>query len=173
MAWPGELLEFEEWKRFRQRFLTVEEPAVEDFRLFRQFLQGPAGPPGAPGPAGPPGPPGPVADPVHILRVFVEESETVTTGDSWAPTATLEVGQYSNYTYFVINTGTASANVRLEISPDGTHWVLFPSPPGDVVGAGGMLYFVTPLVAKYARLGYKSTIIGQSTTLEIYFDAQG
>jgi len=113
-----------------------------------------------------------VADPDRILA-GLRGGITVTTGDGWAPTATLEVGQYSNYTYFVINTGTASANVRLEISPHGTHWVLFPSPPGDVVGAGGMLYFVMPLVAKYARLGYKSTITGQSTTLEIYFDAPG
>lgn len=171
VAWPGERLLFEQWKQFRERFLTVVEPTVEDFRLFREFLQGPAGPPG---PQGLPGPMGPVADQVRVLRAFTESFESVTTGDTWAPATTIEAGEYSSYNFFVINTGTNSANVRLEISPDTVHWVLYPSPAGNVVGAGGILYIDgPPFLGKYVRLGYVSTVPGTTTTLDIYWNAQG
>lgn len=167
MGWPTEKILFEQWKVFRERFLTVEDPTPEDFRMFREFLQGPAGPPGLQGPAGP------VADQVYILRKFAETTESVTTGATWTPATTHEVGEYGTYTFFIINTGTASANVRLEISPDDVNWILYPSPAGDVVGAGGMFYFTMPLFAKYARIGYVSTLPAQTTTLDILLNAQG
>ena len=71
-----------------------------------------------------------------------------------------------NYTYTVVNTGSAPAIAFLQISPDGNHW----ETNGEVktVCPGEQKSFVPDYIIKYSRLCYHSAPAEPNTTLVIY-----
>ncbi|WP_371371812.1 DNRLRE domain-containing protein [Sporomusa aerivorans] len=71
-----------------------------------------------------------------------------------------------NYTYIVVNTGSAPAIAFLQISPDGDHWEI----NGEVktIDPGEQRSFVPDFVIKYSRLCYYSATSGLNTNLLIY-----
>ncbi|QDR82546.1 DUF6385 domain-containing protein [Sporomusa termitida] len=89
----------------------------------------------------------------------------VTTGNNVRTTAKLNV-QHFNYTYYVINTGTQSASVALELSPDGINWMT--DVPQQIIAPGVMKTFVPGVIARFACLTFQSTLPEQHTDLNIY-----
>ena len=71
-----------------------------------------------------------------------------------------------NYTYIVVNTGSAPAIAHFQLSPDGHHWET--NGPDKIIYPGEQQDFVADYIKKYSRLCYKSACFDQSTTLRIY-----
>lgn len=90
--------------------------------------------------------------------------ENAITGNMLQTTSALSVQQF-NYTYYIINTGTHSATVSLQLSPDNANWLT--DQPLQVVAPGGILPLVPNLIASYARLTFQATVPGQNTSLAI------
>lgn len=95
---------------------------------------------------------------------MLDMDEGVTTSEFVQTTTMLNVQRF-NYTYYIINTGTYSASVSLELSPDGINWIT--DEPLRVIPPGVMLPFVPNVIARFARLAFQSTVPDQSTLLDI------
>lgn len=95
----------------------------------------------------------------------LDTEERVTTGNGVRTTAKLNV-QHFNYTYYVINTGTQSASVALELSPDGINWMT--DVPPQIIAPGVMRTFVPGVIARFACLTFQSATPEQHTELNIY-----
>ncbi|MEZ0536523.1 DUF6385 domain-containing protein [Caldicellulosiruptoraceae bacterium PP1] len=109
----------------------------------------------------------------HNRRTFYENSFlNVTTTDTFQYTDFIDVSNYGTYSFYVKNTGTLNAaDLVLQISPttnanDTVDLLLLASLP-----AGDKDVLVPNKFLRYIRLGYKSTVLTQSTTLDIYFQA--
>lgn len=89
---------------------------------------------------------------------------SVTTDDIIKTTAILNI-QHFNYTYYVINTGVCSATVSLQLSPDGTNWLI--DEPPRVITPGIIVPLVPNVIARFARITYQSAISHESTKLDI------
>lgn len=75
-----------------------------------------------------------------------------------------------NYTYYVINTGTAQAQAYLQTSPDGYHWAI--DSAVTTINPGETQALIPDWIAKYSKLCYQSVLPGQSTTLAIYIQGR-
>ena len=70
-----------------------------------------------------------------------------------------------NFSYFIVNTGTAKANVYLQTSADGYHWLINSAVTG--INPDETKALVPDWIAKYSKLCYESAA-AESTTLAIY-----
>lgn len=100
----------------------------------------------------------------HCVHETIDVDYHLITTDNPQATAKLYV-QIFEYTYFVINTGSHTASVALELSPDGVYWI--PQSAIKLVGPGKIEAIVPDKIGKYARLVYQSLDPGQSTSLEV------
>ena len=75
-----------------------------------------------------------------------------------------------DYSYLVVNTGPAPATAYLQISPDSTNWET--QSDTKIINPGTLLSFVPNVIAKYARLGYRSQPASPNTTLQIYLQGR-
>ncbi|GAV24128.1 hypothetical protein ciss_00610 [Carboxydothermus islandicus] len=105
------------------------------------------------------------------IRTFTEYSETGTTTDTYTGSTAQDVSTMATYTMFVKNTGTTnSATVKLQISPNNTDWLDDSAEVTLTPGSSTALSASTFL--RYIRVAYKSTLLGQSTDLNIIFQGQ-
>lgn len=103
-------------------------------------------------------------------RRFTERYETVKTTDKYLYTPGYDTSQESQLTFFIKNQGDHPASVALEVSPDN---VDFLTDGKEIEVLPGCLKYAVPYIyAKYTRLRYKSANAGQSTHLDIAFQAQ-
>lgn len=108
-----------------------------------------------------------------IGRVFSEDSLTgMVTGDAFTAVLEKNTSQQTTYSYAVYNHGPKDADVRLEISPTGTDplWTVNVGPLTLTPGTMGIL--VSTHFLRYSRVSYKSTVPGESTTIDIFYQAQ-
>ncbi|AZR73368.1 hypothetical protein BBF96_08215 [Anoxybacter fermentans] len=105
-------------------------------------------------------------------RDFTELTEKdLASGDAYTNSQSRNTSQYSTYSFAVYNTGDAnSVDVILEVSPDNQMWATDVGP--RTIAAGDMEVLYPASFLKYTRISYKSTTAGQSTTLDIFFQAQ-
>jgi hypothetical protein len=75
-----------------------------------------------------------------------------------------------NFTYIVVNTGSAVAIAFLQSSPDSCHWG--PESATKTIKPGQTENLVPDFIAKYSRLCYQSTADNQSTTLKIHIQGR-
>lgn len=102
-----------------------------------------------------------------VSKQFTSSAVTVTTDDAYAVTSVYDVSQQSMATFFVKNTGSNAATVKLIVSPDN---VFYADDGGEVsVPVGFMIPVQTAIFSKYARIAYKSSASGSPTTLLITF----
>ena len=94
----------------------------------------------------------------------LDADESVTTGNRVRTTTKLNV-QHFNYTYYVINSGSHSASVALELSPDGVNWMTDITP--QIVSPEAMVTFVPGVIARFACLTFQSTAPDRHTDLKI------
>ncbi|MCY6353850.1 DUF6385 domain-containing protein [Clostridium sp. ZS2-4] len=88
-------------------------------------------------------------------RTFTESSSTVSTSGTFQHTSGLNISQQSTVTFFVKNTGSYDAIVKLEISPDDSTYI--DDGLNITVQAGEMKALVPMIFAKHIRVGYKSS----------------
>ena len=106
-------------------------------------------------------------------KSFVEISELgITTGDAFTALAEVDTSVLGTYSFFVYNSGANEADVQVEISANGTNWFVDVT-SASPIGSGEVDVLVPKRFLKYTRLSYRSTNAGQSTTLDVYFNAQG
>lgn len=107
-----------------------------------------------------------------VKRGFTSTSNTeLTTTDSYTYLSFIDVSKYSEYVFYVKNTGSNSASIVIEISPT--------NQTGDAIQhleatieSGDKEIYVPSKFLQYVRLGYKSAVSEQSTTLDVYFQAR-
>ena len=75
-----------------------------------------------------------------------------------------------NYTYIIVNTGTAPAIAYLQSSPDSLHWGL--ESAVKTINPGQTEKCVPDFIVKYSRLCYQSADATQSTTLQIHIQGR-
>jgi len=103
---------------------------------------------------------------------FVTATETgLTTSNSFNFSQAYDVSQNINYTFFVTNTGGLNdADANIQISPDATNWVndtiVYSIVPGQTKS------IMPKTFSKYTRLAYKSTVLDNSTTIDVNIQAQ-
>lgn len=108
----------------------------------------------------------------NTKRIFTSTSNTeLTTSDSYTYLSFVDVSMYSEYVFYVKNTGTNSADIVIEISPTDQSSDVIQHIEATIEGGDKTLYMPSKFL-KYARLGYKSTTSSQSTTLDVYFQAR-
>lgn len=106
----------------------------------------------------------------RMLRaVPLDQSVSVFTLPGVQFTAPFNVLIY-DYSYLVINTGLAPAAAYLQISPDSTNWET--QSDIKIINPSIMLSFVPDVIAKYARLVYRSQPTTPNTTLQIYLQGR-
>ena len=106
-------------------------------------------------------------------KSFIEIiDEGVVTGDTFTPLAAVTTAVLGVYSYFIFNSGPNEADAQVEISADGNNWYVDVT-TASPIGSGSVDVLVPKRFLKYTRLAYRSTNAGQSTTLNIYFNAQG
>ncbi len=106
-----------------------------------------------------------------VRRGFVEAREEHVTRDDFDPSIARDVSERTTYTFFVRNTGLVnSAQVQLEISPDGFLW----QPDGALIRLAPLdNAVITPLhFLRFARLRFRSAVAGLPARLTIWFQAQ-
>lgn len=100
-------------------------------------------------------------------RVFSSSTETeLITSDSYSYSQVYDVSQTTNYTVFVKNTGDYNyCDAILQISPNSIDWIndskLYSIMPGEIAS------IVPRMFSQYARLAYKSSTHGSSTTIDV------
>jgi len=108
-------------------------------------------------------------------KTFLEIATTdVVTGDSFTALPALTTAVLGTYSFFVYNRGpgTNAADVQIEISANGTNWFVDVA-TASPIAVGSVDVLVPKRFLKYTRLSYRSSVSGQPTTLDIYFNAQG
>jgi len=92
------------------------------------------------------------------------------TNTAGTPDETYEVLKYSTWTFGVVNdslAANAQANVKLQISPDGTTWKDEAGPV--TINQNAMETLVATIFLKYARVYYNAVNAASAVTLRIYF----
>lgn len=102
---------------------------------------------------------------------FIEYPEqVVTTTDTWAGSTPIPLGM-RKATFGIMNIGSAnSAQVIVQLSPDGTTWIdnILPFVSVPTFAPGDHLIMNTDGHMEYARIGFKSATAGAPATLAIY-----
>ncbi|ADG05914.1 DUF6385 domain-containing protein [Kyrpidia tusciae] len=93
------------------------------------------------------------------------------TADALTPLPPVTTANLGTYSFFVYNAGPNPANLNVEISANGTNWYIDVSSPG--LAAGSVDVLVPSRFLKYTRLSYASATTGASTTIDVFFNAQG
>ncbi len=99
----------------------------------------------------------------------IDRLENVNTMAQWRQTAAMNLLCF-NYSYIAVNTGSSSAIVLLQQSADGQYWQ--DSSAETVVLPGQSVTLIPNFIMKYARLCFKSEMLTQSTTLDIYLQGR-
>lgn len=107
---------------------------------------------------------------VSSSRIFTSESENVTTTNDFTGSTARDISVQSSVTFFINNTGTNVATVKVQISPDNTIWI-DDSSATEVLASSAIALGVSKF-ARYARISYKSTVTGQHTDLTIIYQSQ-
>lgn len=102
--------------------------------------------------------------------LFIGDKEQVVTEDPFRFTVERDVSGLKQYTYAVLNTSSAPAAVRIDISPDSIFWVW--DGPEDTLVPGEMRGLVARCFLRYIRIGFRSLTPGNTTTLNIWFQGQ-
>ena len=106
----------------------------------------------------------------RMLRALpLEQSVSVSTLPSVQFTAPFNILVY-DYSYLVINSGASPAAAYLQISPDGINWET--QSDTKAINPSTLISFVPDVIAKYARLGYRSQPASPNTTLQIYIQGR-
>ena len=110
---------------------------------------------------------------VNTTRAFTNAALTTSdTTDTYQYTTQQEIAQLSSYQFFVKNTGdTNNVTVVVELSPNGTDWVI--DSDERQVNPGAATIITSSKFLRYIRLGYKSTSSGASTAISAIFQGQG
>ena len=110
---------------------------------------------------------------VNTARTFANNTlTTLATTDSYQYTTQQEIAQLTTYQFFVKNTGdTNNVTVVVELSPNGTDWVI--DSDERQVNPGAATIITSSKFLRYIRLGYKSTSTGASTAISAIFQGQG
>lgn len=105
-------------------------------------------------------------------KSFVEVAYPVTqTADTFTPLSPVTTANLGTYSFFVYNAGPNAANLHVEISADSSHWYVDVLSTG--LAAGSVDVLVPSRFLKYTRLSYASATAGASTTIDVFFNAQG
>lgn len=98
---------------------------------------------------------------------YQESPESVTAVASPKVTMLRDVATLSVYSFAVINIGTVSSFVQLEVSPDGANWLA--DGPEHEVTVGGMVIFTPTCFLRFNRLKYRAAL---ANPLTVWFQAQ-
>lgn len=101
-------------------------------------------------------------------RLYQESEDTLIAGVSPVASNIWDISALSVFSYAVYNSGTVSALVKLEISPDGFNWKT-DTPEKEVV-PGSLEVLVPTCFLRFNRLVCRA---GSPTPLKIWFQAQG
>lgn len=101
-------------------------------------------------------------------ELFAEKA----TSNSYTYLSFKDVSMYSDYVFYVKNTGSNSATIEIQISPSDDEDDAITHINNITVDAGEKELIIPSKFLRYVRLGYKSTNSDQSTTLDIYFQAR-
>uniref|UniRef100_UPI001FE67D5B DUF6385 domain-containing protein n=1 Tax=Paenibacillus kobensis TaxID=59841 RepID=UPI001FE67D5B len=108
-------------------------------------------------------------------KSFAEISNLgVATANVFTALPTVTTSVFGTYSFFVYNTGPGvnRADARVEISANGSNWYAdTTTTTGIAVGSVDVL--VPQRFLKYTRLAYRSSLTGNPTTLDVYFNGQG
>lgn len=99
---------------------------------------------------------------------FYESTEYVTATASAAATAARDVSRLRLFSFAILNSGSVPALVRMEVSPDGSHWAA--GTPEQQVEGGGLLALASYFFLRYARIAYRAAAV---TPLTIWLQGQG
>jgi hypothetical protein len=100
---------------------------------------------------------------------LMELTIPATTGDEILSTVPINTLMF-NYTYIIVNIGSAPAVAALQSSPDSTHWG--PESAVTTINPGQIENLVPDFIAKYSRLCYRSAKVTENTTLIIYIQGR-
>lgn len=95
------------------------------------------------------------------------------TDTAGSPDETYNVLGIASWTFGVVNNSTvanAQALVKLQVSPDGTHWIDEIS--NTTIDQNSVKTFVATTFVKYARLYYSAVNASSAVTLNIFFQGQ-
>lgn len=91
------------------------------------------------------------------------------TADNYIYTESIDVLSF-NYSYVVVNKGSCTAQVKLQVSPSSINWY---DDSLNIDVAPGETSFITPNnMSRFARMAYKSKEPGQITSLDIYIQGR-
>ncbi len=105
----------------------------------------------------------------HSCPQSIELTINATTDDQILSTVPINTLMF-NYTYIIINTGSAPAIAYLQSSPDSSHWG--PESAVTTINPGQTANLVPDFIAKYSRLCYQSGKVTKSTTLKIHIQGR-
>ncbi|SHE54376.1 DUF6385 domain-containing protein [Caloramator proteoclasticus] len=94
------------------------------------------------------------------------------TTDSFTYLSFKDVSMYSDYVFYIKNKGSNSASLIVQISPTNNANDAIDHIIDIIVTSGAKELIIPSKFLQYVRLGYKSTLSGQSTTLDVYFQAR-
>lgn len=101
---------------------------------------------------------------------YTEASDCVVTGNAWQHSVVWDVSMQKICSFAVINTGSYSALVRTEISPNMADWGIFDAE--TEVQPGKMQILVPKFFLRYVRVCFRSTVAGKHTSLTVWHQAQ-
>ena len=117
-----------------------------------------------------PKPPCPRPRKVRPATLFTEQLyKNIMTHDDWEPVPGQDTSIKSVYSYAIVNRGNNAAEVKIEISPNGTN---FASDVQESVPPHSTKVVVPIRFLKYTRLSLKSEASGKPTSVDVYFQAQ-
>ncbi|GFR34988.1 DUF6385 domain-containing protein [Thermobrachium celere] len=110
---------------------------------------------------------------VSAKRSFISSlNSNLSTDDDYTYLSFIDVSMYSDYVFYVKNKGSNSASFVVQISPTENESDAITHITDIEVEAGQKELIIPSKFLRYLRLGYKSKNSGQSTTLDIYFQAR-
>ena len=106
-------------------------------------------------------------------KSFVEEATLgIATTDVLTPLPPVTTSVLGTYSFFVYNSGASEVDTQIQISADGANY--FVDTVGDnPIAAGSVDVLVPNRFLKYTRLAYRSTNTGETSTIDVIFNAQG
>ncbi|MCX8128661.1 MAG: DUF6385 domain-containing protein [Clostridia bacterium] len=103
-------------------------------------------------------------------KTFTNQTENVTTTDTYTGATARDISLQSSLTFFVNNTGSNPANVKVQISPDNTLWIDDSSE--FTIAASEAKAYSTNKFANHARVTLKSANAGSATQVTVIYQAQ-
>jgi hypothetical protein len=106
-------------------------------------------------------------------RNFMEqETLGITTADALTSLPAVTTSVLGTYSFFVYNSGTNPVNTQVEVSADGTHY-LVDTTGSNPLASGSVDVLVPSRFLKYTRLSYNSATPGSATSINVIVNAQG